>query len=70
MKAIQEKLNINDTSSGKSIGLTNVNKRIKMYHGEEYGLKILSRELEGTTVRIILPGIIKIKNIEDNITGE
>lgn len=70
MKAIQEKLNINDTSSGKSIGLTNVNKRIKMYHGDEYGLKIFSRELDGTTVRIILPGIIKIKNIEDNITGE
>ncbi|MCM1480765.1 MAG: sensor histidine kinase, partial [Muribaculaceae bacterium] len=35
-----EKLERNDTSSGKSIGLTNVNKRIKMYHGEEYGLSV------------------------------
>ena len=52
---LQEKLRRNDTSSGKSIGLTNVNKRIKMYHGERYGLTIKTKEGEGTTIRITLP---------------
>lgn len=45
----------NDTSSGKGIGLTNVNKRIKMYHGEQYGLNIKSRLGEGTTISVKLP---------------
>ncbi len=49
------KLKKNNTSSGKSIGLTNVNKRIKMYHGEQYGLKISSTEGKGTTIEIVIP---------------
>ncbi|MCI7766594.1 MAG: sensor histidine kinase [Oscillospiraceae bacterium] len=52
---LQAKLRRNDTSSGKSIGLTNVNKRIKMYHGERYGLTIQTKEGGGTTIRITLP---------------
>lgn len=50
-----EKLKISDTSSGKSIGLTNVNKRIKMYHGEEYGMTVKTKLGSGTTIRITLP---------------
>ena len=50
-----EKLEKNDTSSGKSIGLTNVNKRIKMYHGEEYGLSVKTEEGVGTDICITLP---------------
>ena len=52
---LEEKLRRNDTSSGKSIGLTNVNKRIKMYHGEQYGLSIKTAPEAGTTIRITLP---------------
>ena len=52
---LKAKLKRNDTSSGKSIGLTNVNKRIKMYHGERYGLTIITKEGKGTTIRITLP---------------
>lgn len=52
---LEAKLRHNDTSSGKSIGLTNVNKRIKMYHGEQYGLTIKTKEGEGTTITITLP---------------
>ncbi|MBQ8568331.1 MAG: sensor histidine kinase [Oscillospiraceae bacterium] len=55
MKQLEDKLAKNDTSSGKSIGLTNVNKRVKMYHGNEYGLSINSEEGNGTNVRIMLP---------------
>lgn len=52
---LEAKLRRNDTSSGKSIGLTNVNKRIKMYHGNQYGLSIKTKNGEGTTIRITLP---------------
>ncbi|OPJ63539.1 cache domain-containing sensor histidine kinase [Clostridium oryzae] len=40
---------------GKSIGLINVHNRIKLYYGERYGLKILSKYMEGTQVYIYLP---------------
>lgn len=53
-----EKLERNDTSSGKSIGLTNVNKRIKMYHGEQYGLSVKTAKGKGTDISIILPRIV------------
>ncbi|MBD5141720.1 MAG: sensor histidine kinase [Ruminococcus sp.] len=53
-----EKLERNDTSSGKSIGLTNVNKRIKMYHGEQYGLSVKTAAGKGTDISIILPRIV------------
>ncbi|MDE6710082.1 MAG: sensor histidine kinase, partial [Oscillospiraceae bacterium] len=53
-----KKLERNDTSSGKSIGLTNVNKRIKMYHGEQYGLSVKTAEGKGTDISIILPRIV------------
>lgn len=55
MSELRWKLVENDTSSGKSIGLTNVNKRIKMYHGEKYGLSVSSEVGKGTRIRISLP---------------
>ncbi|MCM1524608.1 MAG: sensor histidine kinase [Ruminococcus sp.] len=55
LEELREKLKVSDTSSGKSIGLTNVNKRIKMYHGEEYGLTVKTKLGQGTTIRITLP---------------
>ena len=55
LKEIHSKLEANDTSSGKSIGLTNVNKRVKMYFGDEYGLFVHSTPGEGTEMRVILP---------------
>ncbi|MEK0315713.1 cache domain-containing sensor histidine kinase [Cohnella sp. 56] len=40
---------------GRGIGLRNVRERIKMQYGEAYGLRIDSREGEGTVVEIRLP---------------
>jgi two-component system sensor histidine kinase YesM len=40
---------------GSGIGLKNVQERIQLYFGREYGLVILSEPDEGTTVRIHLP---------------
>lgn len=38
------------------IAVENVNRRLKLYYGEEYGLKYESRVNEGTIVSILLPG--------------
>lgn len=62
---IEQKLIENDTSSGKSIGLTNVNSRIKMAHGSNYGLKISSVEGKGTKVTITLPAYSERKKSTD-----
>ena len=39
----------------QSIGIVNVNQRIRLFYGEEYGIYIESREKEGTEVKILLP---------------
>lgn len=38
--------------NGSGVGLKNVNERIKLYFGEEYGLEIYSEPDEGTTIRV------------------
>jgi len=43
------------TPGGSGIGVRNVNKRIKLYFGDEYGLTFESSYDEGTTVYIKLP---------------
>ena len=53
-KLLNKKENDTDT-----IGLYNINRRIKLIHGEEYGLEIDSIEGEGTIVIIVLPYIKK-----------
>ncbi|WP_159882330.1 cache domain-containing sensor histidine kinase [Paenibacillus puerhi] len=46
-----------DTASlSKSIGIENVNKRVKLIYGQEYGVKVESKLNEGTKVIISLPG--------------
>ena len=42
---------------GSGIGVKNVNERIRLYFGEEYGLAIESEPDEGTAIRIHLPAI-------------
>jgi len=44
-------------SKGSGLGLSNVNKRIQLAFGEQYGLEIISRLGYGTTARIRLPCI-------------
>ncbi|MGG7141977.1 cache domain-containing sensor histidine kinase [Clostridium nigeriense] len=52
---INEKLRAYNDVNKKSIGISNVNERIKMFYGEEYGLYILSTLEVGTKVIILLP---------------
>ncbi|CAK4869273.1 unnamed protein product [Aphanomyces euteiches] len=53
LKELQEG---NETSSAVlSFGLKSVNERIKLYYGEEYGIKISSEINEGTVITIRIP---------------
>ncbi len=42
-----------------SIGILNVNSRIKLYYGNEYGLRYESKKGIGTTVYISIPAVVK-----------
>lgn len=44
-----------DTENNHGFGLYNVNRRIKLHYGEEYGLSISSATGEGTTIQISIP---------------
>lgn len=48
------------SSNGTGMGLLNINKRIKMYFGEEYGLLMRSARNVGTDVEIVLPAVREI----------
>lgn len=55
-----KKLNLGQYSSskGSGVGIKNVNDRIKLYFGEQYGLHVESEQEEGTTITIIFPAIV------------
>jgi two-component system sensor histidine kinase YesM len=60
-KLIEIKTGLNDTNQTDytSIGLKNVNQRIKLLYGEKYGISIESQVNLGTTVTIELPWDMK-----------
>lgn len=45
----------NETEKG--FGLANVNERIRMYFGSEYGMRIMSEKGRGTTVEVTIPAM-------------
>ncbi len=49
---------------GNGIGVYNVNKRLRLSYGEEYGLSIDSEIEEGCTVTITLPLLEDIHQIK------
>jgi two-component system, sensor histidine kinase YesM len=49
--------NTKNFSRFSTVGLNNVNDRIKLYFGENYGIRINSEINRGTCIRIILPSI-------------
>ena len=55
---IKESLESSDNNSNTIYGIYNVNERIRLNYGEQYGLKICSIYGEGTTVKILIPKIL------------
>jgi two-component system sensor histidine kinase YesM len=55
LQMLRDKIETGDTSSGRSIGLTNVHMRIRKYFGEIYGMNIFSEPGKGTLIRLTLP---------------
>ena len=56
--SVNERLRKNDRAEiekGRSIGLVNINARIKMLYGEAYGIRMESTPGVGTTVRVTMP---------------
>ena len=67
-KQLQKQID-EEIQSGKNIGMANVNQRIRLFYGEEYGIQMESRQGEGTEVEIILP-IRKYSENMKNLSGE
>lgn len=52
---LQKNIEIKDMSRSKSIGLYNINQRMKLNYGEDCGIQIYSAVNEGTTIRLCIP---------------
>lgn len=57
LQLLQKKILESSSNSKESIGLSNVNHRVKMYYGDAYGLTIKSTVGEGTTVFLLIKNI-------------
>ncbi|MDD6812718.1 MAG: histidine kinase [Lachnospiraceae bacterium] len=52
---LRKDIEIKDISRSKSIGLYNINQRIKLNYGEQYRIHVYSELQNGTTVRLMFP---------------
>jgi light-regulated signal transduction histidine kinase (bacteriophytochrome) len=59
LEEVKERFASEEIVENTHIGLQNLNQRIKLIFGDEYGIKIESAENRGTTVYVILPAIKK-----------
>ena len=57
LEKVRNSLENFDVLSGDCIGLKNVNQRIKLFFGGEYGIKIDSEKNKGTRVTIVIPKV-------------
>ena len=55
LEEIRATLDQPDTLESEHIGLNNINTRLKLYYGKEYGLRIDSQEGIGTALSLHLP---------------
>lgn len=52
---------LSEYDEGFGYGVRNVNKRIELLYGQEYGLHYLSNEYGGVTVEIVLPYVTEVE---------
>ncbi len=55
LKALRENIEKKDISRSKSIGLYNINQRLKLSYSQSCGIKINSTPGQGTTIQLIIP---------------
>lgn len=63
---LRKSINKKDISKTRSIGLYNINQRIRLSYGEEYGLTIESQKNIGTKITLCLPVIIDERGSKDD----
>ena len=64
---LDEKIHVS-SQRGSGIGVKNVNERIRLYFGADYGLTIQSEPDEGTTISIRLPARVYTETMEKEQT--
>lgn len=66
LKSLQEEIEKPCKETAKGFGLANVNERLRMNYGPEYGITIQSQKNKGTIVNIVIPAIpVKQENQND-----
>ncbi|WMJ87342.1 sensor histidine kinase [Anaerocolumna sp. MB42-C2] len=55
LNSLNDSIQIPKKTAASSIGLYNINQRIKLFYGETYGMEIKSNRKEGTLVSLTLP---------------
>ncbi len=56
LQEVLDSLDDMEDNPGKRVGLRNIHQRLKLFYGEEYGLRIYSQKNGGTKIDIMLPG--------------
>lgn len=52
---LRRDIEVRDMSRSKSIGLYNINQRMKLHYGDGYRIHIYSEPGQGTRIRMIIP---------------
>jgi sensor histidine kinase YesM len=52
---LKERLTLSDANGKRGVGVRNVDQRLKLFYGDEYGVNIESRKNIGTRVKLTLP---------------
>lgn len=55
LEKLRHDIEVRDMSRNKSIGLYNINQRVKLYYGDTCRLHVYSQPQKGTTVRLMIP---------------
>lgn len=67
LEEIRRTIDQPDMLESEHIGLNNINIRLKLYYGKEYGLRIDSEEGKGTALSLHLPRILQKKKGENHV---
>lgn len=57
LNILKEQIKLPCAETGKGFGLANVNERIRMNFGSEYGMEIESKKEQGTSIRLTIPAV-------------